>query len=246
MTKTWGTRRDALDVRTGVIARKFQALAPLNPREVALVQSVGASPTTLHPIRTTLQLPESSGEVRYILSGWAAHVFQLRDGRRQICRIYLPGDALRHSPCLRAPQHHHHPLTPLLTLNGQSLHTAAREISEAPGLALALERAAALDQSLLISQIARLGRQTAFERMAHLFMELRYRCSLIDAVTNESIPFPLTQEELGDLLGLSVVHVNRTLQLMRRENIVHLKQTRLTFLKLDELLTVSEFQPPVL
>ena len=81
----------------------------------------------------------------------------------------------------------------------------------------------------MLTHVARLGRMSALERLAHLLVQLHDRLDVIGAVENDRFALPLPQEMLGDLLGLSTVHVNRTVQELRRQklisterNVVHL------------------------
>jgi CRP-like cAMP-binding protein len=80
--------------------------------------------------------------------------------------------------------------------------------------------------------------------MASMLMELRYRLQPVGLSFGDSFAFPLTQESIGDLLGLSLVHVNRTLQLMRHQGLVSLKHGRLTLLDVPALMAAGEFKPP--
>jgi CRP-like cAMP-binding protein len=68
--------------------------------------------------------------------------------------------------------------------------------------------------------IVRLGRLTAYERVAHLVLDIRDRLALVGLAAPDSFPPPLTQETLADVLGLSSVHVNRMLQQLRRDGLV--------------------------
>jgi CRP-like cAMP-binding protein len=92
--------------------------------------------------------------------------------------------------------------------------------------------------------VVRNGRQTAFERICHLFMELQWRLKLSGAIDGLTMPWPLTQEMIADSLGLSIVHVNRMLQQMRRDKLIEAGHGMLTILKPDEMLAISEFRPP--
>jgi CRP-like cAMP-binding protein len=76
----------------------------------------------------------------------------------------------------------------------------------------------------------RLGRQTAYERMAHLLLELHARLTEIGEARGDSFNLPVKQEVLADALGLSLVHVNRTLQQMRRDRLVDMRGAQMTFL----------------
>ena len=75
------------------------------------------------------------------------------------------------------------------------------------------------EDALLLDQVVRLGVQTAYERVAHFLLEIQERLALVGQADDQHFPLPLTQEVLAGALGLSIVHVNRTLRLLREENI---------------------------
>lgn len=80
------------------------------------------------------------------------------------------------------------------------------------------------------------------ERVAHLFCELWHRLDVVGMVSHgNSYDLPLTQAEIGDALGLSTVHVNRTLQVLRREAIITLRQSRVTIEDLGRLHELAGF-----
>jgi CRP-like cAMP-binding protein len=235
------------DVRSKSIARRLGSLASLSPEETDLLNRVGAGPASLWAPRSFLDHPVNDHpSQRYLISGWAARVRVLADGRRQLVHVLLPGDPL--SPQLQVCDRAQTVicLTMAHTVNGAAINLATLDRARFPGIAAAIELAAAHDRALLAEQAVRLGRQTAFERMANLFMELHYRCGQVGLVHADGFAFPLTQEMLGDLLGLSVVHVNRTLQLMRHRDMISLKHGRLTLLNIPALTEAAEFRPPKL
>src|SRR5690606_10010047 len=94
--------------------------------------------------------------------------------------------------------------------------------------------------------ITRLGRHTASERMATLFLDLHHPCNAVGLVHADGFIVPLTQELHRALHGLSGVHVNHTLQLMRRARVIELKHGRLTLLDTEALKPAAEFRPPSL
>jgi len=240
-------RRAISDVRFETIARRFAALTRLSQTELDLLHRIGAGPANIWPARSLLEAPgEDQEATRYIISGWAARVRELQDGRRQLVQVILPGDALTPTLQVRQRQQMIQCLTMVQTVDGAAVKLAARDGGKFPGIAAATELAAAHDRALLMEQITRLGRHTAYERMANLFLELHHRCNVVGLVHADGFIFPLTQESLGDLLGLSVVHVNRTLQLMRREGVIELKHGRLTLLDTEALKPAAEFRPPSL
>ena len=86
-----------------------------------------------------------------------------------------------------------------------------------------------------------LGRRTAISRLAQLFCELRLRLRTVGLAQNDSYHFPLTQVEIGECLGLTSVHVNRTLQELRRRGLVELERRQVRILDLPALQSIAEF-----
>jgi CRP-like cAMP-binding protein len=102
--------------------------------------------------------------------------------------------------------------------------------------------AAAIDRERIVS----LGRRTAAERLGHLLCELHLRLDMIGLANGVGYDLPITQADLADLLGLSTVHVNRSLQELRGTGLMSLKCRQLTIHDLDEFREVSHFEPAYL
>ena len=101
-----------------------------------------------------------------------------------------------------------------------------------------------MEDAALIDQVVRLGRQTALERMANLPLELRFRRSLVGGVEDGAFDLPVTQEHLADALGLSGVHVNRTLQTLRGDSLIELRRNRLRLLCPSLLEAIANYRTP--
>jgi CRP-like cAMP-binding protein len=93
-------------------------------------------------------------------------------------------------------------------------------IERAPKLAAVLWRSSLADASILRQWMANNGRRTARQRIAHLLCELLVRYRSIGLAQDRRYQFPVTQIELGDAVGVSVVHVNRVLKDLRGEGLV--------------------------
>jgi CRP-like cAMP-binding protein len=79
--------------------------------------------------------------------------------------------------------------------------------------------------------------------MAELFCELNIRLGIVGLSHGNSFDFPMTQVELGECLGLTSVHINRTLQELRRRDLVEFQNRRVTIKDVDALKQVAEFDP---
>jgi CRP-like cAMP-binding protein len=162
----------------------------------------------------------------FLLSGWACLAHSLRDGRRQILAFLLPGDGVGFDLLTRSQRSVETiALTPLKVRYAQANFALATE-----RLGRVFAGVAAAQQGRMIDQMVRLGRQTAYERMAHLLLELHGRLAEIGETRGESFNLPVKQEILADALGLSLVHVNRTLQQLRRDQLIDMRGAQMTLL----------------
>jgi CRP-like cAMP-binding protein len=118
-----------------------------------------------------------------------------------------------------------------------------RLMDERPGVAALIRRAGVLQGSIYRQWLMRNSIQPAHASMAHLFCEIYVRADAAGLVTNGSCGLPVTQENLGEALGLTAVHVNRTLQLLRQIGLVDLKLGQLRISDFDELAKLAEFDP---
>jgi CRP-like cAMP-binding protein len=198
---------------------------------------------------------EGDGLMRptFILSGWACRQRLLSDGRRQIFSILIPGDAIGFcsdpSPISSASAVALTKVT-LATVEpppgGSSPSPSSKGVHDPWGFVEHMRLSACLEEGLLLDHIVRLGRQTAYERTAHLLLELHWRLALIGRADGRSFTMPLTQEVLADFLGLSIVHVNRTLQQLRRDRLIETSGSHVVLLDLTQLTSIADYQPPSL
>ena len=109
-----------------------------------------------------------------------------------------------------------------------------------------LWRETMLDAAVGREWLSNVGRRDALARLSHLLCELVVRHRAAGLTADHSCSFPLTQTALADVLGLSTVHINRALQKLRREQLIELKDRRLTVLEWDRLCEIAEFDPAYL
>lgn len=227
-----------------VVVRRLQRLSPLSIEARSLL--LGLSDWQKHaPGRELVRETEPGPRPAFVRSGWAAKVRSLADGRRQILGFILPGDAVG----LHVRAHPSAPvtimaMTPLATVDAMPVLRAINGKSPPAGLMEALAAAAALDEALLLDQIVRLGRQTAYERLCHLLLELHDRLGDVGAAELGAFAMPLTQEILADAMGLSIVHVNRIVQQLRRERLVDLRNGRAVLLDMEQLRNRAHYRRP--
>jgi CRP-like cAMP-binding protein len=238
---------------TSVVFRRLNALKPLSAGQVQRIEALADHLEAAAP-GAVLQ-GEGDGLTRptFILSGWACRQRLLPDGRRQIFSILIPGDAIGFcsdpSPISSAAAV---ALTKvaLATVEplsgGPNSPTPSNGPLEPWGFVDHMRLSACFEEGFLLDHIVRLGRQTAYERTAHLLLELHWRLALVGRADERSFTMPLTQEVLADFLGLSIVHVNRTLQQLRRERLIEMAGSHVVLLDLPQLKVIADYKPPLL
>jgi CRP/FNR family transcriptional regulator, anaerobic regulatory protein len=172
---------------------------------------------------------EHVGEVYNLLDGWVLLTQLLPDGRRQIVEILLPGAFFGWQPDLQEPMPHSAVCATAVSVCVFPRRRLAELFLDHNELALRALTLCARDRLALHDHLTSLGRRTARERIAHLLVELdrRVQARRPGAVTS----IPLTQMQIGDALGLSEVHVNRTLQSFRAAGLVSLGRGTLRVVK---------------
>jgi len=224
------------------VVRRMRTLAMLTEAEQDMLRSLSDRRERHIAGEELVCEGQTSRRARFVVSGWACNQRVLPDGRRQIFGFLLPGECFgvceRPAPpslCSTVA------LTSLETVDAEPLIEAANS-GEAPNIARALAVAQQLEQALLLDHMVRLGRQTAYERVAHFLLELQRRLEIAGLGDSQRFPLPLTQEILADALGLSIVHVNRTLQQLRRERLIELRSGVAILLQPELLASISDFR----
>jgi CRP-like cAMP-binding protein len=151
-----------------------------------------------------------------VVAGMTARYSTVEDGGRQITGLHVAGDFVDlHSFPLQLMDHSVTAITDSEVVTFP--HQGLMRITETyPHLTRVLWLLTLLDGSIHRQWMVTKGRLTADEQMAHLFCEQFVRAQMAGLARSQSFPFPLTQAQLGDALGLSIVHTNRTLQRLRR------------------------------
>jgi CRP-like cAMP-binding protein len=229
-----------------LLVRRLSRLAQLSERDLALIQAMVSHTEEISAGTELIREGEALDAPRLLMAGWACRFRTLPDGRRQIFEFILPGDI--YGLCLR-PQAialtTSLALTPVVIADAAPLGNAITTDAESyPGLTEACYATASLDEAYLLNQLMRVGRQTAFERTAHFILEIHERLGVVGLAGETTVAIPLTQEIMADALGLSVVHLNRTLQQLRRNELIEFKGGLVRLLQPGRLSEIANFRIP--
>lgn len=181
-----------------------------------------------------------------LIDGWLARSKDLPSGERQVTQLHVSGDfADLHSFTLKRLDHDVVTLSDCII--GVAPHDRLKDVTERfPRIARYYWFSTNVDAAITRELALSLGQRSAISRMAHLFCELHVRLGVVGRARDNGFDFPLTQRELSECLGLTVVHVNRTIQELRRRGLVELENRQLTILDKRGLEGVAEFDPTYL
>lgn len=205
----------------------------------------GIDPLTPESLRTARaqQIVYRAGtaahQVCMIRSGWSFRFARLSDGRRQILSLLLPGDFYSVTAIFkRELPFSVQTLTESQFCKFDRDQMAAKLFSDRSAFdfmvsALAAETARADDLVL------DLGRRAADERIARLILDLMKRLSSLGLTRGTSFDFPLRQEHIADITGLTPVHVSRVVTMFRKARLIEIEQRVLTVLDHDELKRIA-------
>jgi CRP-like cAMP-binding protein len=197
------------------VFRTLSELIALTPEGCEHLRGLLASPLEIPARRKLLDEHRPSDSFFVVLSGWLQLYRQLKNGGRQVLHFRLPGEVFGIESLL-----YRRTLYSCQALTACSVALIPHTIFEItqqqfPRLASAFLLTAVKDAAIHHEWAVNLGRRPAFQRIAHLFLELERRVRATAADQREQISFPLTQQHIADCTGLTVPYVNRILQQMR-------------------------------
>lgn len=226
--------------------RKLRHGAALTQDDEAVLRGLASSVRNVHARSDIVLEGDAPRSITLVLEGWACSYRELENGKRQIIALLLPGDLAE--PFGILPGYCDHSLGALTDV--KLAQVSPEKIRAAAKASARLEQALWWD--LLVAgavereHVVSLGRRSAAERLGHLFCELHLRLAMVGLVQGGACDMPLTQVDLADALGLSPVHLNRSLQELRANRFVSLRGRRLILHDIEGLREASFFQPSYL
>jgi CRP-like cAMP-binding protein len=185
---------------------------------------------------------ERHAEVYIVRDGWLLRSRLLHSGRRQIVDFVLPGDIVGLEACLFGRSLYAITTITPVSLSVMSLDRLEQMSARSPAFSKALLWSAVCRGAVLGEHLVDAARRTAYERVSHLLLELFMRLRRAGRAKELSFDLPLTQRHIGDALGLTTVHVNRTLRALRDDGLIRLADRRATILDVAALMQLSDFE----
>jgi len=175
-----------------------------------------------------------------VMEGLLAKTRDTMSGSRQITALYIPGDMPDiHAMMMPSATGTLFALTPVKLLRLPRAPLLAM-VARYPALGEALWRETVRDAVIATEWVANVGARLAMPRLAHLFCEMAVR-SGVDRDNAFDWTFPITQANLAETTGMSAVHINRSLQALRKRDVMEVRDHRVSVRDWALLQVLGEF-----
>jgi CRP-like cAMP-binding protein len=225
------------------LIRHLEQFGPLTEAEKQALEEAATRVRVFGPDQDLVSDGDRPTDCNLILSGFACTYKLLPDGRRQIMSFQIPGDICDLQGFFLGEMDH---AIGTLTAGTVAIipHEELLDLTETyPRIARALSQSTLVDAAIFREWMVGLGRRSAYARVAHLLCEMGLRLQAVGLSQNGCYDLPVTQAELADALGLTGVHINRTLQQLRHEGLIILRGGTVTLSDPEGLKRAGEFDP---
>lgn len=228
------------------LIRKLESISQLGEADKIDIRSLSLTIKALNATQDIVREGDRPTQCCVVIEGLVHRYKLLSNGKRQIVSFHIPGDmpdlqslhlgTMDHSLGAIAPSE-------VALVPHTEIHALLRDN---PAVSGALWRDSLIDASISREWIANIGARPASRRIAHLFCELYVRLRAVGLTESNSFMFPMTQSDIGDAMGLSTVHVNRSIQYLRALQLIALRDRRLHVLEWRGLQQEAMFDPAYL
>jgi CRP-like cAMP-binding protein len=235
------------DAHLDPLIRKLESIAPLSDAEKSAISALPITVRDLRADQDILRDQDRPSQCCAILEGFACRYKVLPGGRRQIVSFHIPGD-IPDLQSLHLEIMDHSLGTVVASKVAFIPHEAVRSFLRAhPRIADVFWRDTLIDAAVFREWVVNVGRREAYGRISHLLCEVYVRLKAVGLANGQAFEMPLTQAELGDATGMSTVHVNRTLQELRKDELITTpKNGRVVIEDWAGLQAAGEFDPTYL
>jgi CRP-like cAMP-binding protein len=229
----------------GLFSKRVHDAVGLSPNDRELLKALRVTERTLEHREPLTREGDAATQCAIVHAGFLAS-YKIVSDREQILAFYVPGDF----PDLQAlylPVSDHAIISIGTSRVGLISHSEMKDLLAAsPKLASVFWRETMTEAIILREWLCNVAARDALASLAHLVCEIASRLEAVGLVTDGSFHLPLTQQDLANASGISVVHVNRTLQEMRKRRLVRWEGRTVTLLDFDELKRIAQFEPEYL
>jgi CRP-like cAMP-binding protein len=229
------------DAIRAALIRRLRTSSGISDEDVSEILALPITVKQYPAEKTVVSDGQEATDCCLIADGFCARSKTIGDGKRQILSIHIPGEIPDlMSLFLHVMDHDLSTLTPC-TMGFISHETLRRLHRRRPNVAEIFWRDTLIDAAMFREWIVNVGQRPAPARLAHVMTELRERLRIIERLNGNSFEMPLTQEQIGEALGITAVHVNRVIKQLRQEGIVEFNRGRVSVLNETKFEELADF-----
>jgi CRP-like cAMP-binding protein len=225
------------------LCRRMTGIRPLHDAILADLRQLARERIDLPAGRALAKEGDQGAALYAVETGWILRARTLACGRRQIIDYVLPGDLLGADAVLFGVSGFDLAARSNARLVRLETPAAADLWRRHPGLSSAIAWTVAHEQSVLAERIVSLGRRDSLEKLSFALCEMAARLGAIGALNGDVIETPVNQEDFADILGISVIHVNRTFRKLSDDGVVEYAKSRIRILDKPRLAAIAGFTP---
>ncbi|MEH6641865.1 Crp/Fnr family transcriptional regulator [Vreelandella glaciei] len=224
-----------------LMTRKLESIFLLTDKEKEAISNLPIKTMALLSGQDISKVSDQPTKCCLIIEGFTCSYKLTAEGKRQIMSLFIPGDI----PDLQSLH------LPYLDMNIASItpcllgfieHDDMHNICEHnPRLYAAFWRETLVCASITREWLLNTGQRQGYSRIAHLLCELMVRLKAVGLAKEATFVMPVTQAELGDSTGLTPIHVNRVLQALRADGLIHSNKNQITVPDWEKLKEAGEF-----
>lgn len=181
-----------------------------------------------------------------VFEGFVSRFRVFNDGSRQIFSFHVPGDMVNLQSSVEAVADHSIKTNSTATLVAVDHADIDRLCEEYPEVQRAFWFDTLMDAVIFREWAVNVGRRSALARIAHLILEIADKMKSAGLYVNDTFSFPLTQYDLADAMGITTVHTNRVLQLLRGDRLIRTHMRTMSIENEAELRKIADFDPTYL
>lgn len=224
------------------LVRKLAHFVALSPDEIVVLRDLQSAGQRVRRHREIISEGRKYDALFVLVEGFALRYRVLHNGGRQVLNVALPGDFIGFPGCFFERALYSVSALSDVVVSPIS-HARLVSLGDShPRLTTKIFWSFAGEAAMCAEHLIDVGRRSALERVAHFLLELQARLQVIGLADGRSYQMPLTQEQVGDALGLSVPHVNRTLRQLRQDNLVGIADQRVVIKDSEALSALAGFE----
>lgn len=234
------------DVPAELLIRKLDRGVGLSNEERAALENLPMRVETIRTNREVVREGDRLSRCFVLLEGFAIAFKRTGAGKRQIMTFHILGDIPDlQSLHLKRLDNTISTITPCKVAFID--HEALTDLcARFPRITAALWRETLRDAAIFKEWVLNVGQRDAYTGVAHLICEVVSRMRTVGLVSGDIFAFPVTQIELADAVGVTPVHINRTLQELRAAGLITLARGKLHILDWEALKAAADFEPAYL